>query len=368
MRAPHPAVLILGLAVGLAPTAGAQSFQGPTNLNPVAQIVGSNATGITGGSVGADLTPLLANYNAVRNGVNLNGVALITMNDVNGNAIGSCTGSLLSSRLDILTAAHCLSAGAIGQTVGSVSVSFLGPGNVFTTLTSSQFTTMAGYDPNFVINDHDLGMIRLSSAAPSFATSYGIFTGDPIFQTALFAGFGLCGNGLTGDVFNCGGNRLAVTNRIDAYATRVIDAGGNEQIGLTTSPTSILLTDQDRVGDPSYDALCYYLGVCDTGLATEGVTGRGDSGSGVFVNGLLAGVTSWGTGGGSRAECPAGTVQGFCGGIWGSVDGYVSLNDQANLAFIRGNMATATPEPATLVLLASGLLALGGLARRRRTS
>jgi hypothetical protein len=54
------------------------------------------------------------------------------------------------------------------------------------------------------------------------------------------------------------------------------------------------------------------------------------------------------------------------GGYFGSYAGHVAVGFGANYSFINANVSNVTPEPATLALLATGLIAFGGLDRRRR--
>lgn len=336
-------------------------------------------------------------------GTGFDGVARLLMTDDQGFVTSGCTGTLLWTGQDVLTAAHCVTAGSNVVTASSVYSGFMNPTGGVTNIKSSAIYVNPAYNgglaasPNgSAIDPNDVAIIHLSRPADSWMTGYYLYGGDPIGQTTIFAGYGLTGNGVTGgtvntlfdDVIGTGEpvRRLAV-NEWD----ETLSADGSTIYSGFGTP--ILLSDFDD-GTIGNNTLCNFFGgsgnpaglsqaeldnVCDPGYGIyEGMIDSGDSGGPGFIWDAamgrfeVAGVASFGTqrcwnpSDGSAANvnpdgsCPANYV--LNGGYFGSFAGHVDPAVGANWAFI----ASATPEPSSMGLLAMGLFAFAPAVVRKR--
>jgi trypsin len=336
-------------------------------------------------------------------GTGFDGVARLLMTNGQGFVTSGCTGTLLWTGQDVLTAAHCVTTGSNVVTASSVYSGFLNPTGGVTNIKSSAIYVNPAYNgglaasPNgSAIDPNDIAIIHLSRPADSWMTGYYIYGGDPTGQPTIFAGFGLTGNGITGgtvntlfdDVLGTGEpvRRLAL-NEWDETLTA--DASSI----YSGFATPILLSDFDD-GTLGNNTLCNFFGgpgnpaglpqeqlanVCDPGYGIyEGMIGSGDSGGPGFIWDAamgryeVAGVASFGTercwnpNDGSATNpnpdgsCPANYE--LNGSYFGSYAGHVDPAVGANFAFI----ASATPEPSSIVLLATGLFAFAPAVVRRR--
>jgi len=200
------------------------------------------------------------------------------------------TGSLLTSGMHILTAAHVVFDDAYGP---------LAPENIiveFVLPTGSQFYAVsqnivhASYTGNYPV-ETDLAILVLSAIAPAEAERYDIYRGNnELGSEFTIVGFGTAGTGDTGNVMPAG-TRRSGENKYEALGT-IFDPSYN---------SNTLVFDFDS-GKPQNDALGYYFGIYNTGLgATREVSSAGgDSGGPSFLNGTgtnnkkIAGVTSYG--------------------------------------------------------------------------
>ncbi len=190
-----------------------------------------------------------------------------------------CSGSLLSTGAHILTAAHCLPRSQSGPVDFSASVSFTLPsGSV--SLGVNQFFLPTEWTGNWeedAWKGYDLALLELVDLAPAAAERYELYRDrDEVGQVADKVGYGRSGTGETGDTLRAGLKR-AGQNRYDA--TGDFFSWGSDRL---------LLYDFDS-GRPEND---FFGG--DLGLgALEVMAAPGDSGGPSFINGRLAGVTSW---------------------------------------------------------------------------
>jgi secreted trypsin-like serine protease len=192
----------------------------------------------------------------------------------------------------VLTAAHLFK----GITTGSLSANI-----VFQTTAGTQTisATSVTLNPNYdsVNGNNDLAIVWLSQPAPVAANRYQIYhQQDEIGQTMTMVGYGLSGNGNTGDTaqLNSGSSpsRLMAKNTFDADAAAFKVTLGN---GIAWTPTegTQLVADFDN-GNSANDALGRLIGVMHTGLgADEGLIAPGDSGGPAFLKGQIAGVASY---------------------------------------------------------------------------
>lgn len=290
-----------------------------------------------------------------------------------------CTGSLLSDRRSILTAAHCVSDGAGTEGPRKVTAWFYGGNDPDTIVNGNPLSVgidSIGQSVNSaytgqVIDQNDIAVVRLGADAPTWATSYDIdFT--PISGADRFnvAGYGRRSD--TGGTIgaNLGTGRLRQGD--NNYDFRFGDSDfagfftngffGTAQVGdswvsdfdngLAANDASCALAGAFSLGGPKY---------CNLGLGNieVGVAG-GDSGGPQFgANGKIRSVTSYGLSFGTSF----GDFRDGLNSSFGEFSGYVPLYLHA--AFI----AAAVPEPATWAMMIAGFGMVGaGLRSRRRVN
>lgn len=313
-------------------------------------------------------------------GMGLDGVARLFMLDSDGFVTSGCSGTLLYTGRDVLTAAHCISDGNGNLSAASVNVGFLNAEGGVTSYDSKALYFKPGFGATgTAVDPNDLAIVRLDQQAAPWITRYTLATGSSLFETALFAGFGLTGNGLTGAYYSTLFNELIDgTNPVRRVGLNSWEGTRDQGFIYNYDATPVMISDFDGPTAAS-NTICSIWGanfgigqtnpygltpgdisaLCGTSYGQREVgIGAGDSGGPgfVFQNGQLrlAGVASW-----STVACFEEDASGQCidlrGGYFGAIAGHVSTTWDDNRAWIT---ATAVPEPGTVLLVASGLLVL----------
>jgi hypothetical protein len=279
-------------------------------------------------------------FNQVANGVNLNGEVMIEV--FNGSFGATCTGSLLSDGVSILTAAHCLD--PLAGPPSLVQVYFDQGGDCGWYCGAYDVTNPADIfvDSGYISDDgalgagNDLAVIRLGKQAPASATRYSLFTGNAnSIDTSTpieVAGVGESGQGsIEGGAYPAGTMRQGELQYAGNCGETAVQATG----ACITNTGSVLVSPFNP----------------DSTLPNQVAIAPGDSGGGSFYNGQLVGVHEY-VACNSNCSITGGYYSGdtFAGG--------------ANAAWIESVEADA-PEPGGAGLLALGL-ALGWLMRRRQ--
>ncbi len=290
-------------------------------------------------------------FNSTIGGVNLNGVGqhwTPIANDPDG-FFAVCTTQRIGART-IIAAAHCATDENSGSLFGTSDAfaRFLGPGSTTSARTWYDYgiadfhvqSDWFGFNNANTNILHDVLVINMVDVLPSWMTTYSLFSGDPWFAQSLHVGYGTYGTGV--------GNTNFDSRR--RWGTNEVDLADDE-----------LYTDFDN-GTPQWDVFCLAYGICDQGLTTEAGVAAGDSGGPLFIDGKLAGVTSFGTYFCANAQCdPYSADPDRPFDAFGAINGFAPLSENAE--FIA---TTAAPEPATVTLMASGLFIIGCAVRRRR--
>lgn len=343
-------------------------------------IVGVNSTGtIPAGGGDARYFPVRPLANSV---VQL----LITRppegTDPGGNFV--CTGSLLKDRMSIVTAAHCVSNGAGTLNPTQTRVFFydgVGPADIAYTTTPAETQERAVrtyvVNPNYtgeVIDQNDIAVLRLTTAAPAYAVGYDLATAT---DAVVGQGFNVYGLGARGSSGNTGAT--FGTTRLRQGLNDIDFAMGDAAFGGFFTDRDIngegfwgfgdydqsVVSDFDN-GLAANDTACLTGGSFGTaqfcnlgrGLDEVGVAG-GDSGGPSFINGKLALVTSYGFSFGAGF----GDILPALQSSFGEFSGYVPVGLHEN--FIAG--AQAIPEPSSWAMLIAGFGLVGASLRRRRS-
>lgn len=230
------------------------------------------------------------------------GVAAILINS--GSSL--CTGTLLPTGRHILTAAHCVtdSSGVFNVNNATAVFTLSGGNDLYSVTGVAIHSDWLGFD--YVQEGGDIAVLQLAQIVSSDIPRHDIHRESTELSLAFEkVGFGLSGTGTTGSQIGTSGIKRAGYNSFDATAEEL----NGQTIILGGIPTTIpanyfsaggfLLFDFDS-GSSANDAIGDILSVYHAGLGADEVsTAPGDSGGPAFLNGRIAGVTSFGLTNGS---------------------------------------------------------------------
>jgi V8-like Glu-specific endopeptidase len=356
------------LCVTAASAANAQATFASDDANVTVESVVVVGDSLVGPGVGIN-NPL---YLPPATDANYSGVVNIWMRNAAGQVTSACSGSLLNNR-NILTAGHCVSTGTNAITPTSFTARFRNADGTFTEVNGTGFRVQQNYS-GAVVEEQDVAVLTLSADAPATARRYSLFTGNPLVEFTM-AGYGRTGTGVTGGTNNIANNQFGAVNVLRAgrnvFETTRNDAG-SFATNVNPDPAAfagILVADFDRIGQSiPNNFICGprtvggpSLGFCGAGVALESSIGSGDSGSAALTDSWeVLGVASWGT------------TTNNVGSLYGSYFGYACVANYApnarcveNYNFVVNSLV---PEPSTYALMATGLIGMFGVARRRRNS
>ena len=304
------------------------------------------------------------------------GVVALIMNFSSGSFI--CSGTLMSDRQSVLTAAHCVTDASLGTPISSTAWFYGGPnGDTLvpdspdaTPVAATQYFVHPSYSGR-VIDHNDVAVVRLSTPAPAFAPAFGLYTQELSGHDFNVWGYGGRSSGGGNVGANLDTDRLRQGD--NRYDFRLGDAAfGTGWASELEEPFAQIahswLSDFDN-GHAANDAACKTVAVvfglaanpawCNLGRAARevGVAG-GDSGGPGFIDGLVASVNSYGL---TYGEAAYGDVDAALNSSFGEFTGYVPVYLHAD--FIN---AALVPEPGACLLMALGLAGMGGAVRRRR--
>ncbi|WP_052307430.1 trypsin-like serine protease [Coleofasciculus chthonoplastes] len=217
-------------------------------------------------------------------GTGYDGVAQLSLGGVWGS---SCTGGLLGTGAHILTAAHCLTDDFGNLDVWDGTATFeLSTGDI--NLSVADIFVHDDWTGD-IYNGYDIAILELTDIAPDTVDRYDIYrNNNEVGKIGKKVGYGGSGNGNVGDVFWDGLKRSG-QNRYDASGDLF------NQLLSDNFSDSLLAYDFDN-GLAANDAFGYWFGddYADLGLGLNEVSAAsGDSGSPTFIDGAIAGVTSF---------------------------------------------------------------------------
>ena len=207
-----------------------------------------------------------------------------------------CTGSLLTGGRYIITAAHCLNEGRVKVPAETaITANFKLPSREVSIPVSNYYIHpgWTGYESEV---GNDIAILKLKKTAPLSIEQYEINRSkNELGKIFIKVGYGYTGLGAKGqdENSNSEARRYGGQNRYDALIDVLKDATESDMSELVLGGQLIFDFDD---GSAQRDALGrHFPKLRDRGLGkNEIATASGDSGGPSFVDGKIAGISSWG--------------------------------------------------------------------------
>ena len=222
-----------------------------------------------------------------------NGVAKLILTRTDGTF--GCTGTLGSDNIHVFTAAHCVADDLGNYILTSGSATFEGNFQSITIpIVPANSFSHPNYDGDF-IKGNDIAILKLASSPPGVPGTAHAISGNEVGSIVDKTGYGLSGffsSGTDSSTYPFGKQRDGL-NKYDAFGDTMYSALGLVA-GVDYIPGAVYQFDSDD-GTSKHDAFGFFFGISNAGLGnSEVMSASGDSGGPTFVNGKLAGITSYG--------------------------------------------------------------------------